>query len=173
MKLPLIFFTLLFFLIVFLRWRANRPKEEKVEQPTAPPPYPPGKGPAKKLGKKAGWGGWAVAGVLVLLIVGSIAYNHFKQPKPVAQQKQICKAVIIAPVEQWSENFSVPPGYWYRIRPEGKIKRKDWNGDERNLDNDFSKTPVWRGDNIPHANYKFISREDRPVRVVIYLQRKK
>lgn len=150
-------------IIVFLAvWRIRQKTEEK---PSVAPVA------EKKIEKKTSWG-WAVAGILVFLIAAAVTYNHFKQPKPVAQQKQICKAVIIAPVEQWSENFSVPPGYWYRIRPEGKIKRKDWNGTERNLDNDFSKTPVWRGDNIPHANYKFISREDRPVKVVIYLQKK-
>lgn len=49
MKLPLIFFTLLFILIVFLRWRASKPKEEPkktspVEKETKPEPKKGGKG---------------------------------------------------------------------------------------------------------------------------------
>lgn len=73
MKLPLIFFTLLFFLIVFLRWRANRPKEERVEKSGEP----------QKLGKtgkekpKSVWGKIATSAIMILIFAGFAvwAYN--------------------------------------------------------------------------------------------------
>lgn len=71
MKLPLIFFTVLFFLIIFLRWRASKPKEEKVEQPKEP--SKPDRGRAKS-------GKWSVStagiiAIIVFIVVAACLYN--------------------------------------------------------------------------------------------------
>lgn len=89
MKLPLIFFTLFFFLIVFLRWRANRPKEEKVEKSGEP----------EKTGKekpKTGKWGVSTAGVIaviVLIAIGMVTYNlinGYMHPKAPEVTQQLC-----------------------------------------------------------------------------------
>lgn len=93
MKLPLIFFTLLLFLIVFLRWRAGRPKEEKDEPKETQKPG------QEKLKAKSGKWNFSTAGVIatiVLIVIAIVAYNlissymYPKAPLVVIAELPVC-----------------------------------------------------------------------------------
>jgi hypothetical protein len=71
---------------------------------------------------------------------------------------------LIAKPNQWSENFSVPPGYCFQISPKGKIRIKFWDG--REIDDEPGKRN-WLGNDSRNSNFTITSRESGDVVVKI------
>lgn len=142
--------------IVFIKKRKEEGEDKK------------GKGEGKEK-KKFGWE-WIVV-VVILAIAG---YQYFTkssshQQAPVISQNERIIEMIAKP-NQWSENIQIPPKYWFRIYPEGKIKIKTWDG--REIDDEPGKA-TWLGNEIKDANFRVKSREkEKDVKVVIILHQK-
>ena len=71
----------------------------------------------------------------------------------------------------WSDSLLVPPFYWCRIHPEGKIRIHFLDGREVK-DGPSEKSANWLGDNIPNCQFKVMGLETTPVRVQVILQPK-
>ena len=184
MKLPLIFFTLLFFLIVFLRWRASKPKEEKVEPPTEP-----GKTEVDKVKPKSGKWNFSTAGVvavIALVVAGIWGYgfvSNYLYPKvavaPTAQSQQICagepdsyefngnnKISVSLQPNCWSGWISLPLGTKsFRVKtPSGKnMQMLTWSGKlySSGID-DEKEEKEWVG-NIEDSNFRLRGNDEAEI----------
>lgn len=135
---------------------------------------------------------WIVASVVTGLALRQVALQQAaqvaqraeqaKQAAAVAQDKEIevkkspkrlkktttstpSKTIeVIAKPDQWSENFSVPPGYCFEIHPKGKIRIRFSDGKEIN---DEPGKIKWLGNDVRKSNFSFMSREDKDVKVKI------
>lgn len=71
---------------------------------------------------------------------------------------------IIAMPGCWSGNISIPPQSWFRIVPKGRVTIRSWSG---RIIHDGPGQDNWLGDEIRDGNFRIISDESQPVKVVI------
>lgn len=117
----------------------------------------------------------AILATLVAITAMSVVNIYKSLQTPPCKREKITKVVIIAPVGRWSRNFSVPPYCQFRIRSQGEIKIKTWDGREIEADDDFTKPGNWLGDDLGDdlrdINFQFTSRENKEVKVFIFLKK--
>ncbi|MEK7555400.1 MAG: hypothetical protein AAB516_01105 [Patescibacteria group bacterium] len=168
MRIELIIFFLA--LATFLFFRITRARD-KTGVPGVPgvQSQPQEVKEVKKERKKISFG-WVIS-ILILAIAGYGGYKYFSSisPSQPSLAAEIRWQEIIVQPNQWSENFSIPPYHWFRIRPEGKVRYKFWDGQE--IEDEPGK-PNWLGDEITLSNFRIKSMEDKEVKVIIFLRPK-
>jgi len=122
----------------------------------------------KKPEKKGGWG-W-IAALGIFLVAAYHSYQYFSE-KPHAPVTKTTTIEVVARPDQWSENISIPPGYWFRITSgEKMIAIRTWDGREIR-DEPGKQAIAWLGNEIQRANFKVRSLENGEVRVLVLLQK--
>lgn len=79
------------------------------------------------------------------------------------------RSEIIVRPNCWSGNISIPAQYWFRIVPEGRVTIRTWSG---RVIHDAPGQANWLGDEIRDGNFRIISDESQPVKVVIIFRPK-